>query len=82
MPHCEVKECCSGRGKDNCYSCASFPSCQKLIYQKQTYRIDDNYARIKETGYEKWMREQSRKSKKGFDNIEYLEQTLKMEKRE
>ncbi len=82
MPHCEVRECCSGLGKDNCYSCADFPSCQKLIYQKQTYIIDDNHARIMETGYAKWLREQSRKSRKGFDNIEYLEQTLKMEKRE
>lgn len=72
MPKCEVRDCCSQKKLQDCYRCPQFTSCNKNLYQKQTYRIGDQYARIAQTGYSKWLQEQRRKTRNGFDNIEYL----------
>ena len=47
--------------------------CAKLAYQKETYKIEENYVRIKQIGYKQWLKEQESKSKENFDNIQYLE---------
>jgi len=73
MPRCPIRDCCSEKELKNCYSCPQFGSCDKNHYQKQTYRIGDHYAQIAQRGYAKWLVEQKRKSKSGFDNIGYLE---------
>ena len=73
MPNCEVRNCCRGKGFDNCYFCKDFLKCAKLAYQKETYKIEENYARIKQVGYERLLKGQESKSKENFDNIHYLE---------
>lgn len=73
MPNCEVRDCCKGKGLDNCYFCEEFLKCAKLAYQKETYKIEENYFKIKQSGYEQWLKEQKLKSNKSFDNIHYLE---------
>jgi hypothetical protein len=73
MPRCLIRDCCSEKKLQNCYSCPEFGSCDKNNYQKQTYRIGAHYARIAQTGYGKWLMEQKKKARTGFDNIEYLE---------
>jgi len=75
MPKCEVRDCCSQKKLQNCYHCSQFTSCNKVLYQKQNYRIGDQCAQISQTGYDKWLQEQRRKTRSGFDNIEYLEGT-------
>jgi hypothetical protein len=74
---CEVRNCCKEKGLQNCYFCENFFKCQKLSYQKETYRINENYDRIKRIGYEKWVKEQEEKLKEDFDNIHYLEKSRK-----
>jgi hypothetical protein len=74
MPNCEVRTCCREKGLRNCYFCQNFEKCKKLGYQKTTYKIKDNYARIKRIGYQNWLKEQDEKARKGFDNIHFLEQ--------
>jgi hypothetical protein len=76
MPKCEVRNCCKEKGLKNCYFCENFLECEKLSYQKETYRINENYDRIKRIGYEKWVKEQEEKLKEDFDNIYYLEKRL------
>jgi len=73
MPNCEVRNCCKGKGFDNCYFCEDFPKCTKLAYQKATYKIEENHKRIRQIGYEQWLKEQKLKSKENFDNIHFLE---------
>ncbi|MBO3797377.1 MAG: DUF3795 domain-containing protein [Thermoproteota archaeon] len=73
MPRCEVRACCLQRGLNNCYFCEEFSGCEKLGYQKETYRIEENYERIRQVGYVKWLREQERKTEENYDNIQYLE---------
>lgn len=57
----------------NCYFCEEFVGCQKLSYQKETYNIGENYESIGKMGYASWLREQEKKTKENFDNIEHLE---------
>jgi hypothetical protein len=73
MRNCEVRECCKTKGLANCYFCEDFSDCRKLDYQKETYLVNENYARIRQIGYEEWLKEQEGKVKAGFDNICFLE---------
>lgn len=73
MPHCDVRACCLKRKLKNCYFCEEFSRCEKLNYQKETYHVEKHYERIKQAGYENWLREQEKKIKENFDNIWYLE---------
>jgi len=73
MPNCEVRKCCKAKGLGNCYFCEGFSDCKKLDYQKETYKVNENYARIRQIGYEKWLKEQEGKVKADFDNICLLE---------
>jgi hypothetical protein len=74
MPACEVRTCCKGKGLKNCYFCGDFTGCEKLGYQKATYKINESYARISQIGYENWLKEQNEKASKGFDNIHFFEE--------
>jgi hypothetical protein len=74
MPNCEIRTCCKEKGLRNCYFCRDFEECEKLGYQKATYKINDSYIRINQIGYENWLKEQKEKASKGFDNIHFLEQ--------
>ncbi|NWG11738.1 DUF3795 domain-containing protein [Candidatus Bathyarchaeota archaeon] len=47
MPNCEVRNCCKEKSLKNCYFCEDFLKCEKLAYQRKTYRIDENYEKIK-----------------------------------
>jgi len=73
MPTCEVRNCCKAKDLKNCYLCRDFLECEKLTYQRETYRIDENFTRIKQIGYENWLKEQEEKLKADFDNICFLE---------
>jgi len=79
MPNCEVRICCEGKGLKNCYSCGDFTKCEKLGYQKTTYKINENYDRIGQIGYENWLKEQNEKTSKGFDNIYFLEKKSRLQ---
>ena len=72
MPNCEVKNCCIEKSLKNCYFCKDFLNCEKLSYQKETYKIDENHRRIKQIGYENWLEEQEEKRRQNFDNVYFL----------
>jgi hypothetical protein len=76
MPSCEVRKCCTEKKLQNCYFCQDFSMCKRLAYQKQTYKIEENFQRISQIGYEKWLKEQHKKANQGFDNIHFLEKKV------
>lgn len=76
MPNCEVRNCCKERDLSNCYFCEDFLKCKKLAYQRETYKINENYEKIKRSGYENWVNNQNEKQKEGFDNIWFLEKKM------
>lgn len=61
------------RGLKSCHFCEEFLDCEKLSYQKETCRIAEHYIRIKQVGYENWVKEQKEKLKENVDNIYFLE---------
>jgi hypothetical protein len=73
MPNCEVRNCSRAKNFENCYFCKDFSECRKLDYQKETYKVNENYARIRQIGYGNWLKEQEEKLKADFDNIFFLE---------
>jgi hypothetical protein len=73
MPNCEVRSCCKEKGFKNCYFCPDFRTCEKLAYQRETYKINGNWEKINRFGYENWLKEQEEKLKANFDNIQFLE---------
>jgi hypothetical protein len=73
MPNCEIRNCCKEKSLKNCYFCKDFTACEKLGYQRETYKIGENYERIRQVGYENWLKEQEEKMKENFDNIHFLE---------
>ena len=73
MPTGEIRNCCKEKGFNNCYFCNDFLKCEKLDYQRETYKINENYERIKQVGCENWLKEQEKKSEANFDNIWFLE---------
>lgn len=72
MPRCDVRVCCLKRKLKNCYFCEEFSRCEKLDYQKETYQIEKHFEKIRQLGYEDWLRKQEKKTEENFDNIEYL----------
>jgi len=73
MPRCDVRICCVKKKLQNCYFCQEFSRCKKLNCQKETYQVEKHWEKIKQIGYKDWLREQEKKIKENFDNIEYLE---------
>ena len=73
MPNCEIRNCGKENNLKNCYFCKDFLKCGKLSYQRDTYKINGNYARIRQVDYEHWLEEQEEKLKANFDNIWFLE---------
>lgn len=72
MPRCDIRTCCTKKKLKNCYFCEEFSSCEKVEYQKETYQTKKSLERIKQLGYENWLKEQEEKTEGNFDNIEYL----------
>ena len=70
----KLKTCCREKGLGNCYFCQDFEKCERLGYQKATYKINDHYVRINRISYQNWLKEQNGKARKGFDNVHFLEQ--------
>lgn len=73
MPRCEIRNCCLQKKLKSCYFCPEFSSCAKLNYQKETYQVEKHFEKIRQIGYENWLKEQENKIRENFDNIEYLE---------
>lgn len=73
IPTCEIRDCCKTKHLKNCYFCEDFLMCDKLGYQKETYKINENYEVVRQIGYENWLKEQQKKLEANFDNIWYLE---------
>jgi len=66
-PFCSIRKCCWRRGYKSCADCPEMP-CQKLEWITRRYRRWNlkNLRRIREVGYERWLREMEEDVKRGF----------------
>jgi len=64
-PWCEVKKCAFEKGLRICFECEEFP-CSKFEDYADRDTMD-RYRRFKEIGFDKWVEEQWRKAKEGYE---------------
>jgi len=62
---CEVKRCCLERGLRMCFDCEEF-QCSKFKEYADTDTMD-RYKSFREIGFEKWVDEQLKKAKEGYE---------------
>jgi len=62
---CEVKKCCFEKGLRICFECGEFPCSKSKEYADPDTL--DRHKRFKEIGFEKWVEEQARKAKEGYE---------------
>jgi hypothetical protein len=68
-PFCPIRKCCRKKGIKSCAECDDFPCNKKyFVWLKERYRKWNikNLHRIKEIGYENWLKEMEKEVKGGF----------------
>jgi hypothetical protein len=66
-PFCSIRKCCQRKEIKSCAECIDLP-CKKLDWTSERYRKWNikNLKRIKEVGYERWLKEKKVEVKEGF----------------
>ncbi|MHC1564469.1 MAG: DUF3795 domain-containing protein [Candidatus Hecatellaceae archaeon] len=66
-PFCAIRRCCQRKGLLSCADCPEMP-CRKLDWITRRYRKWNlkNLERIREAGYQRWLREMRAEVRKGF----------------
>ncbi len=66
-PFCNIRKCCKKKNIVSCADCEEFP-CKKLEWLNERYRKWNikNLERIREIGYEEWLKEKEKEVKEGF----------------
>ena len=73
-PWCKNRECASEKGIKSCLLCSDFLSCQDTDYQREWYPfVVDNYNRVREIGFEEYLKEEEEKARAGVDLMSHLE---------
>jgi len=71
---CENRKCAPRKKLGSCLLCNDFLTCKNTEYQREWYPfVVDNYARVKEVGFEKYLEEEEEKAKAGVDLMGHLE---------
>jgi hypothetical protein len=68
-PFCPIRKCCRKKSIKSCVECDKFPCDKKyFVWLSERYRKWNikNLQRIKEIGYENWLREMEKEVKAGF----------------
>jgi hypothetical protein len=63
-PECLMRKCCQERGLDICFDCKEFP-CSKVRWNPGMIERAEEYKKL---GKEEWLREQEKKTKRGFEH--------------
>jgi hypothetical protein len=71
---CENRKCAPRKKLRSCLLCNDFLTCKNTEYQREWYPfVVDNYARVKEAGFKKYLEEEEEKAKAGVDLMGHLE---------
>ena len=62
---CEAKKCCITKELRICFECTDFP-CEKVKAVADPDTMD-RHKRFKQVGFNKWVKEQAEKAKKGYE---------------
>ena len=71
---CENRKCTIEKKIQSCLLCDGYLTCEKTAYQRDRYPfVVENYERVKQVGFEKYITEEEEKAKAGIDLMGHLE---------
>ena len=71
---CENRGCASEKGLRSCLLCEAYLECPKTAYQREWYPfVTENYERVKQVGFEVYLREEKERARAGVDLMGHLE---------
>jgi hypothetical protein len=71
---CENKKCAAKRNLQSCLLCDEYLTCKNTEYQRDFYPfVTENYARVKQAGFQKHLEEEEERAKAGVDLMGHLE---------
>jgi hypothetical protein len=81
---CENRKCASQKKLESCLLCNDYLTCKHTEYQRDFYPfVVENYNRVKQVGFEKYLDEEEERARAGVDLMGHLERrcckTLKLE---
>ncbi len=73
-PFCKTRKCCKEKQLRSCLLCADYLTCKHTDYHRETYPfVIHSYQRVKEVGFDKWLEEQEKKTRAGWDMCAHLQ---------
>jgi len=71
---CENRKCAAEKRLQSCLLCADYLACKHTEYQREWYPfVVDNYNRVKQIGFQKYLEEEEERAKAGVDLMGHLE---------
>lgn len=71
---CENRKCASEKKLKSCLLCGDYPTCKHTEYQREWYPfVVDNYNRVKQLGFERYLEEEEERARAGVDLMGHLE---------
>ena len=83
---CENRKCAYGKSLQSCLLCNEYLTCKNTEYQRDVYPfVADNYERVKQIGFQRYLAEEEERTKAGIDMMGHLERryckVVKLEKK-
>lgn len=71
---CENRKCAPRKKLESCLLCNDYLTCKSTEYQREWYPfVVDNHARVRQVGFEKYLKEEEELAKAGVDLMGHLE---------
>jgi hypothetical protein len=71
---CPNRKCASDNKLESCLLCNDYAVCKNTEYQRDYYPfVIENYARVKQVGFQKYLEEEEERAKAGVDLMGHLE---------
>jgi hypothetical protein len=71
---CENKKCAAKKKLQSCLLCDEYLTCKNTEYQREVYPfVTENYARVKQVGFQKHLEEEEERAEAGVDLMGHLE---------
>jgi len=71
---CQNKKCAAKKELESCLLCDDYLTCKNTEYQRDRYPfVAENYKRVKQVGFQKYLEEEEEKAKAGVDLMGHLE---------
>jgi hypothetical protein len=71
---CQNRKCAAEKKLESCLLCDDYPACEHTEYQRDWYPfVVDNYSRVRQVGFQKYLEEEEERSKAGVSLMSHLE---------